>query len=191
MPLTLVQTVAPAEQAVLLDDVKHHLRIDHDDDDVYLCTAICAAENYVQEFQRRQLITATYKLYLDRFPCAILVPRPPLQSVTSIEYIDENDVTQTLATTEYQVDTVSEPGRICVAPGKSWPSTRSDRLNAVIVTYLAGYGGVETILDGDRHGIMLLVGDIYEHREAQSEIRVMENALVKRLLWPRRVLTEV
>jgi uncharacterized phage protein (predicted DNA packaging) len=37
--------------------------------------------------------------------------------------------------------------------------------------------------------ILLLVGDLYENRLAQSEAKLTENRTVDRLLWPHRVFT--
>jgi hypothetical protein len=68
----------------------------------------------------------------------IFLPKPPLVTVNSIKYIDQNGVQQTLATDQYLVDTVSEPGRVTPAYGTSWPSTR-EQANAVEVSFNCGY----------------------------------------------------
>jgi uncharacterized phiE125 gp8 family phage protein len=72
-----------------------------------------------------------------------MIPRPPLIEVLSIEYDDEDGVEQTLATDQYYVDSVSEPG--WVAPtldGDGWPSTL-DALNAVRLRFRCGYTQTE------------------------------------------------
>ncbi len=53
----------------------------------------------------------------------IVLPKGTLQKVTSIKYIDANGTQQTLAATEYTVDTVEVPGRVRLAFGKYWPWT--------------------------------------------------------------------
>ena len=38
--------------------------------------------------------------------------------------------------------------------------------------------------------VLLLVGDLYEHREAQTEVDLSANKTVERLLWPYRYRSE-
>src|SRR6185295_4859943 len=53
---------------------------------------------------------------------AIEIPWPPLQSVTSIKYLDANGQEQTLPPADYTVDTISEPG--LVIPATAWPGSK-------------------------------------------------------------------
>src|SRR4051812_24706781 len=122
MPIGVKQTVAPTAEPLLLAEAKQHLRIDGAYDDALVNRLIGAAREYAEQETRRQLMTSTYRLTLDYFPgrCAwseglpretrekaweygryfhdraILLPRPPLQSVTSVVYTDSNGVQQTL-----------------------------------------------------------------------------------------------
>ena len=41
------------------------------------------------------------------------IPRPPLVTLDSIKFIDQNYEQQTLDTSQYVVDTASEPGGFC------------------------------------------------------------------------------
>lgn len=68
---------------------------------------------------------------------AIALPRPPLISVDSIRYVDPSSSLVTLAPEKYQVDSVSEPGRVAPAPGEMWPAT-GDALNAVRILFTCG-----------------------------------------------------
>lgn len=70
---------------------------------------------------------------------SIRVPKPPLVSVSSITYVDASGVTQTLATSQYLVDTAQQLGRITPSYGNIWPIIRQ-QLGAVAVTFVAGYG---------------------------------------------------
>ena len=89
---------------------------------------------------RRAFITQTWDWLFDAFPASGLkVPKPPLQSVTSITYIDTDGNSQTLAATEYRVDNSTEPGRITPAFSKVWPVTRAVT-NAVTVRIVVGFG---------------------------------------------------
>lgn len=162
---TLTRTVAPGIPAVGLEELKDHLRVTHDEEDSEIATYGLAAEEAVEAELSRALITQTWVLKLDRFPCwEIKMPRPPLQSVTSVQYLDSAGATQTLATSVYTVDTTSTPGRIHLAYEQEWPTTQ-DVPNAVIVTYKAGGTTAADVPHPTRQMVKLLVGEMYENRE--------------------------
>lgn len=96
----------------------------------------------------------------------ILLPWSPVQSVSSVAYVDTAGVTQPLTvTTDYVVDTSSEPARIYPAYQCSWPSCRGQR-NAITVTYIAGYGASGTAVPAPLLDAMyLLIGDGYEFKQ--------------------------
>jgi len=134
-------------------------------------------------------------LILDEFPpdarnctSTIDVPVPPLQSVSSITYLDNNGDSQTLAASKYDVDASSEPGRIAPAFGETWPDTR-DVNNAVTVTFIAGYTTAALVPDTIKHAIKMITGHWYENRE-EVVIGVTSKQLeraVTSLLWSERV----
>lgn len=92
------------------------------------------------------------------------LPKPPLVSVTSITYVDTNGATQTLASDQYLVDSVSEPGRVTPAYGTLWPATR-DQINAVTVSFTCGYGSAAAVPEGIKRWIRMRVSTLYENRE--------------------------
>lgn len=97
---------------------------------------------------------------------AIVLPRPPVASITSVQYIDDGGVLQTLDASMYQVDTDSEPARLLPAWGQIWPVTRYPQLSAVKITYVAGYASADAVPATTKQGIRLLLGHFYENREA-------------------------
>ena len=131
-------TTEPVVEPVGLIEVKLHLRVDGSDDDELITSLIRVAGEWCEGFQGRAYVTQTITLTLDKFPLVFRLPKSPLQSVSSIKYIDEGGVQRTLDSGEYDVDTESEPGRIALAYGKSWPGIRGD-INSVEVIYKAGY----------------------------------------------------
>src|SRR5512139_2288241 len=104
---------APTVEPVTTAETKSHLRVDTTADDTLIGTLITAARQDSEEYLNRALVTQTWDLYMDGFPTTtkIKVPLPPLQSITSIKYYDEDDVEATMTATDYIVDTVSEPGQ--------------------------------------------------------------------------------
>lgn len=107
------------------------------------------------EFEtQRALISQTWRLTVDRFSPALKLDRPPLISVTHVKYLDTSGQWETLDPQDYQVDNVSEPGYIVPAPGRAWPAT-ADRINAVEVEYVAGYGPDHTSVPDSIKGFIL------------------------------------
>ena len=162
---------APAVLPVTLAELKRHTRIDHADDDALL-TAYCQAAVSRLEGKDgilgRTLITQTWDLKLDRFPAGSAPIRPPLsplQSVTSITYVDTAGDTQTWSSASYDVDSDSEPARISPGYEVAYPTARWTD-NAVTVRFVAGYGSLESdVPEPIRLAIMIMVSHWYEIRE--------------------------
>ena len=181
-------TVEPLSAA----EAKSHLRVDDATDDTLIGDYIEAARQFVEAFTRRQLITATWYCYLDEFPAEdyIELNFPPLQSTNFVlKYYDVNGVQQTWAASNYSIDVASIPGRVILAYGVSWPSTR-DIYNAIQITFKAGYGDAATAVpEALRLAMRQLISHWYENREAVSTDKQMTIPLgVERLLWPYRDL---
>jgi uncharacterized phiE125 gp8 family phage protein len=156
----------PTTEPVSLAEFKQHCRISHDTEDSLASACIRAARTMAEVIQRRQLMSATWRLTLPEFPCwEIVLPKPPLQSVSSITYIDADGATQTLSSALYRVDTYREPGLATPAYGEVWPSARY-LTNAVTVTYVAGYASAALVPESTKQAIKLLAAHYWENREA-------------------------
>lgn len=185
---------AAAEEPVGLDQAKLHLRVDGDGDDTLITEKIVAARQSVEGFLNRALVTQTWELVLDTWPAGpvLVLPLPPLQSVTSITYMLRDGTTATLATSVYGVDADGEPGKVFLKPDRSWPADALYPYNAVRVRFVAGYGDASDVPAWARSALLLLLGDLYENRE-QTVIGagLTAHALptgVERLLWMHRIV---
>lgn len=185
----LVITAQPDHEPVDLCELKNHLRVEEDDDNALIRSLGVAARKYVEDFTGRQIVTATYRLTLDQFPAAIVLPRPPAASITSITYIDTDGASQTLDASGYQLDAASEPARVVPAVDGEWPDTQGGKVNAVTVTYVAGYGDATASPDGLKLVIKTLVGHWYEERSATVSGTIIAKVplSVEALLWQYRV----
>jgi uncharacterized phiE125 gp8 family phage protein len=167
MAMSLV--TPPANEPVTLQEAKDHLRVAGGADDALISELIVAAREMAEAATWRALITQTWNWTLDDFGgLARGVPKAPLQSVTSITYIDGAGAAQVLDPAAYKVDAVSQPGRIVPAYGQCWPAARAE-INAVTVRIVAGYGSTGAAVPRTiRQGMLLALTDLYENR--QSEI---------------------
>lgn len=138
----LSRTVDPTVEPLSYEQVRDFARIDGDADLRDISELIKTVRDSCEFETERSLLQQTWQFTLDSFPASdtIELPRPPLTSVSSVSYIDENGSTQTFSSSSYDVDTTREVGRIRLSPSTSWPATQAARANAVTVTYLAGYG---------------------------------------------------
>ncbi len=137
---SLKRTSEPAVQPVELSAVKAALRVSGSASDSELSSLVSVARRVVERDSRRSLITQTWQLKLDSWPVeGIRLPMPPIQSVTSITYVDTGGTTQTWSSDEYDVSTDDEPGLITLAYQQTWPTLRGDR-RGITVEYVAGYG---------------------------------------------------
>jgi uncharacterized phiE125 gp8 family phage protein len=171
MPLTLV-TAPAAEPFADATLPRLQLRLTGTDQDSFFTSlAIPAARDRAEAATRRQLISATWDLVLDRFPsCDVIeLPKPPLQSVTWIKYVDTAGTLQTWSAAEYLWQAPAGPrcrrGRIEPAYGYFWPSVR-EQLGAVQIRFVAGYGAAGTAVPTRLLQAMLQdIGGLYEFRE--------------------------
>ena len=163
--MNLYRSVAPALEPVSISEAKAFLRITDSDQDTEVSGLISSAREYVEAALNRSLMTQTWVLRLRCFEEPIVLPNPPLISVSSITYLDIDGTSQTLSSSVYTVDTYREPSGIVLAYAQSWPSTR-DQINAVTITYTAGYGGSsDTVPASIKHAIKILISHWYENRE--------------------------
>lgn len=160
-------TSEPAAEPVSTAEAKTHLRVTGSDDDTYIDTLVKSARRHVEQHLHRALITQTRALRLDEFPSedCIELPYGPVQSVSSVAYLDADGATQTWSSANYRADIYSVPPRVSLAYGISWPTTRGVS-HSVTVTYVCGYGTTGASVPTEIvHAIKLIVGHLYENRE--------------------------
>ena len=173
----------PATEPVTLAEAKIHLHYDATDQNDRIEALIKAARSSCEVETNRAMITQTWVLQLERFPSSVIdIPLPPLQSITSIAYVDSNGDSQTIDSDNYQLDTVSEPGRIAPASGCSWPSTNSDYLAAVTITFVAGWTEAANVPDEIKQAIYLFVGHWFDNLSEVNEVQTYEMPAASKML---------
>jgi uncharacterized phiE125 gp8 family phage protein len=173
-------------------------------DDPLLGMLIASARAAAEQELHRYLVTQTLEMYLDFFPGAdptwkqicrgnlddYAIRMPPLQSVTSINYIDTSGATVLLAADQYTVDTKSQPARILPAYGLAWPSAR-DQINAVIIRFVAGYGVASVVPQCVKNWMLIRIKTLFENRDqivvGTNGLVVIPPSFIDSLLDPERV----
>jgi len=161
-------TTQPVTEPLTTAEVKLHLRIDHSAEDTFVDRLIETARQQCEDISRRAFITRTLTAKLDCWPnWSFELPYPPLLTVTSIKYTDEDGNQSTFSSSNYIVDAHSEPGRIALKNSASWPSVSLIDINGIEIIYTAGYGAAATdVPDRYKAAMLLLIAHLYENREA-------------------------
>lgn len=176
-----IRTVAPTALPLSLAEVRAQCSLTDDDgtdEDALLIGYLRAATEYAESYTGLSLITGTWKQTFQTWPVwpwqrtrtnpnHLHLLRRPLQSVSSVVYLDGAGVEQTLDPAVYRVLGVGEDkrdGAVRLGYGQSWPTVLDDP-EAVIVTYLAGFGDDHnSIPERIRLAILLLVRYYFEQR---------------------------
>jgi uncharacterized phiE125 gp8 family phage protein len=175
---------APALEPVGPDEIGDHSRIDGVDESLGLMGYIAAARAWVENEVRLSLGERTLTLYLDCFPDdgPIELRFPPINSVTSVGYVDSTGATQTLSSSLYRTDLVRRPGRIEPAYGQVWPFTYPVS-NAITVTFSAGYTSPQLVPESAKQAVRYMAALMYQKREPTKEDIVIVQRILDPLRW--------
>jgi uncharacterized phiE125 gp8 family phage protein len=165
LSLTDNEITPPAKPALTVPYARAHLKSLGFADDVMIRAWIQAATQFIEGQTGRQLITATREVWLDAFPTSVTnmpstwsglgsglrveLPRPPLQRVISVTYVDGSGTEQVFTdgaspeTPYFQAKTptgvYARRGWVEPIAGQTWPSTQTSG-GSVRIRYVAGYG---------------------------------------------------
>lgn len=174
----------PVTDPVSLAQAKVHLRVDHDDDDTLIASLVESAAGMIDgpDGIGYALEEQTWLLTLDGFheydftardlreterwngrrDDRIRVPLRPVVSVDAVRYLDAAGDEQTLAAENYRVS--FQGGAAILTPIAAWP-VPLDAPGAVRIEFKAGAGTPAAL----RAAILLMVGHLYENREAVAK----------------------
>lgn len=170
------------QMPVTLDEVKAHLKVEHDSEDSLIQSYMLRALRWAEERTRRAIAAESYKIIADDFPIGCWdLPLGKIRSVDSVEYVDVDGNTQTWSSANYEVDLLSDfKARLRPLRDISWPDTGS-YLNAATVTVTAGWLPADvpyTI----RQALLLKVGDFFENRAPGDPLASSTDAAAEMLL---------
>ena len=165
MNWSLATITAPAVEPVSLDEAKQYARIDAADDNPLVQALIVAARQHCEDYISKTIITTTLELTLDEWPAdgMIAVPRPPLQSVSSIKYTDSDGVEHAVSASDYVVSAETTRARVYL---KNIPTATLQEIGAIKIRYVAGYASVDAVPQKIKQAIKLLISQWDKNREA-------------------------
>ncbi|NDZ12046.1 hypothetical protein C7T35_15430 [Variovorax sp. WS11] len=169
-------TTAVATEPVTLAEAKLHLRVETAEtaDDTIITALITVAREFAEHYTGRAFATQTLEMALHCFPDYeddyIDLDLPPVATITSVKYTDTAGVEQTITGSAYALSLYGEARRLAPTYGNYWPTTQ-DVPDAVRIRYVTGY---TTLPKAARAGLLLLIGHLYENRQAVSTLSLNE-----------------
>lgn len=182
--LTVYTAAAPLLQ---LDEIKGYLRVTHTADDYDLVRMVAAATAEAEEIMGRSLARRTYDYTIDAWPAerSLILPMPPLVSVTSVTYTDVDGASATFDSASYRINTAATPGLLALKTGYEWPTVTLSETGAIVIRYVAGYE-FTLIPPRWKHLVAALVSIDFENRDGLStDAERQRQHVVKRLMADR------
>lgn len=166
-----VRTVAPSATPVSLSEVKAHCRVDDSDSDTVLTALLNAAVDHLDGYSGilgRCMVEQSWRIDLADWPAGGLIrlPFPDVSAISSIKYYDEDNAEQTVDGANYQRVQDALGSVVRLVDDFDAPAVYDDRLDAVQVTFVAGFGNAAAVPAPLKVAIMLLVSHWNENREA-------------------------
>tara|TARA_R110002020_G_scaffold290954_4_gene506364 strand:+ start:585 stop:1178 length:594 start_codon:yes stop_codon:yes gene_type:complete len=183
-------SVQPSVEPITVEDARLHLDLDDNYYDSQLSQLITVARKRVEQDSRRSLISQTRILSMETFPSSgvIELPTAPIISVTSVSYVDTNDVVQTFSSSKYSVDANNTPSRIVINDGEDFPTVRG-HYDDIKVTYVAGYGTSRSDVDEvAKFAMKMLISHLFNSPSvtAHGTVNIVPlgyDSLVRSLTW--------
>lgn len=157
-------TVAATSEPITTADAIAQCKAQGLGDDAYFATLITSARSYVEAYCGTPLIARTITVKCDTFGDFSAFPVVPLQSVSSVSYVDGNGATQTLATSIYEVRTDGLTASLALKADQSWPTIQTG--SRITVTSVVGYS---TVPEAVIMAIKFLISQWYDNRTPFSE----------------------
>lgn len=164
-----------AAEPVTLVEAKLHLRADTADDDALITGLITAAREFGEHYTGRALAPQTLEMGLDEFPYGvdcdyIDLDMPPVATISSVKYTDAAGTEQTIAGSAYALSLYGDSRRLAPTYNVDWPTTQ-DVPDAVRIRYVTGFTALPKAA---KAGLLLLIGHLYENRQAVSTLSLDE-----------------
>ena len=176
--LSLERTTDPATEPVTLAEMRLWLKIDDGDtaDNDIIESLIATARQKAEQYTNRSFIDQSWTIRYN-VPCdSFRLPKPPLDSVTSINIIADDGTATLQSSDDYQV-IAGEASTVFLESGNTWTSSTRP-YGQMVVVYKSGYSDDADDLDDSlKTTIKQLTAYFYENREETKIPKFIESAL--------------
>jgi uncharacterized phiE125 gp8 family phage protein len=169
----LIKTAAATYLPVTVERARERLHVDFTDDDADIEVLIRAAVEALEARTGLVLATSGFEYRTSCWPRQIDLPAAPIRNVTSVKYLDEALVEQTVPSQDWYWVPGAAGGAVFFNSTFAAPAL-ADRPDAVRIVFEAGYDD-PAATPGDPRlafppsaemAILFLVGSWYAHRES-------------------------
>lgn len=184
-----IEITSEGDEFITYDEAKRHLVVDHDDDELLITAQIAAARKWCELRTGRFFTPTNITLSRNGFSSEMKLRHKPVQEIVSIVYDDGDGTGNDLASSYYDLDKYHNCVRL--AYGQTYPSTRY-HWDSVRITYRVGHyeaGSPEqvSVPEDVKRAALIVLGDLYEHREKQQPMQLYANHTADMLLQHYRV----
>ncbi|OJU02744.1 MAG: hypothetical protein BGN83_15955 [Rhizobium sp. 63-7] len=161
--MTYALIAPPVAEPVTLAEVKAHLRLDGDDEDVLLGALVKVAREHLERCTGLLMLSQAWRLYLDDWPVdgVIRIARGPVQSVETVVVYDEGGAALDVPLDGHVLDGGGRPARLvlnqCVKTARA--------VNGIEIDFVAGFGDAAVeVPDTLRRAMLLHVAHMFAYR---------------------------
>ena len=162
----------PAVEPVSLNQVKPHCYIALEDTshDETLSDLIVMARQHLEKICWSSFITQTWDYWWDRYWWKMFIPRPPLLTVTTFQYVPPGGgALRDVGSTIWELSAENQCPFARLKYLQTWPITRGFR-DDVYMRVTSGYGPLPSDVPMPiRHAIKLLAAFMFLHRGDELE----------------------
>lgn len=169
--LTLLE--APVD-FVSLDDAKNHVSVHHDRDDTLIDGKIKAAIAYLDGpdgYLGAAIAPQKWRWKTGAFNDLMRFPLGPVLTIEAVSYLNDAGGTTTVDPADYYLFGDSEGPYL--RPVDAWPTDIRSRDDAVMIDFTAGR---LIIPENLKSAALILVGQLYMHREQDVDVRIFETS---------------
>ena len=182
----------PPIAALLLDEVRDHLRIPDDSEDASLGALTAAAESLIETYLGVALVDREVAIYLSCWPgCTVAqdwwqgvregamttlgpdttgtaLPVRPVSEITKVETLGPNATWAVVPSSRYGLVPGLEP-RFYATTAGTWPQP-SRMADGIRITAVAGFGpDWNSVPPAIRRALLMLIAHLYVHRGDEAE----------------------
>lgn len=149
-----------------VDELLEHLKLDGDNSEStkYMQRLINTVTSVGEKITRMDFTTKQYSGYFSKFSRDMVIKKAPVQSIDSIEYLDDVDTWQTIDDSIYYInDTYSYPN-LYLKSGQYWPVLYTSNVQPIKITFTSGFDINTGIPDDIKHALLCHAAVLYEYR---------------------------
>lgn len=169
------RVTGPNPEPVSVSELRDHLRIDDDSMDAQIQRWAKSARLDAESLLGKKIGPQTWQIVFTGWPSGrvLELPLPPVRSIASVTYLDQDWVTYTLEPEKYRL--IEDISALYLLPAYSWPSVTlipAGGVRVEIVTGIADSDGGSpetfTVPENLKQAIRWYVGQMHRNPEAST-----------------------